>query len=243
MRTNILGVGFDDLTLDEALGRAMELIERRGSPGCFLCTPNPEIVWNARKNKDLAGALAAAHLVLADGVGVIYAARILKKPLRQRLPGIDFAYALLERLTKAGKSVFLLGAAPGVAEAAADALKARFPGLRIAGTQHGYFSDDGPVLSAINASGADFVMVCLGSPKQELWMLRNRDKLSVGLMAGLGGSLDVMAGKVQRAPVFWQKNGVEWLYRLLKEPKRIRRMAALPLFLLAAAHRRLKREG
>ena len=237
-RTDVLGVGFDDLTMDEAVAAALKLMNRRAAG--YACTPNPEIVMAARENASLAAALKAADLVLADGVGITKAAQLLRTPLKGRVPGIDFAQRVAAALAERGGSVFLFGAKPGVAEAAAEKLRAEYPGLVIAGTADGYFTDDKPVVEAINAAGPDFVMVCLGSPKQELWMAEHAGKISCGLMAGLGGSLDVLAGNVQRAPEAWRKLGLEWLYRVIKEPKRITRLAKLPLFVIEAAKGRGK---
>ena len=140
----------------------------------------------------------------------------------------------------AGKSVFLFGSKPGVAEAAADNLTAAYPGLVISGTCNGYFTDDGPIIEKINAASPDLLLVCLGAPKQELWMSENASRLNVRLMAGLGGSLDVFAGNVKRAPAAWQRLGLEWLYRLIKEPRRIKRMIKLPLFVLAVIIKRIR---
>lgn len=232
-RTDVLGVGFDDLTMEEAVEAALGFMNTRGAH--YACTPNPEIVMAAKKNAALRSALGQADLVLADGVGVTKAAAMLKTPLKARVPGIDFATAVIARLAERGGSVYLFGARPGVAEAAAARLAEAYPGLSIAGTSDGYFTDDGPIIEKINASSPDFLMVCLGSPKQERWMSENAGRLSCGLMAGLGGSLDVLAGNVQRAPEAWRKLGLEWLYRVIKEPKRLGRVARLPLFVLEAA--------
>ncbi|MCL2343670.1 MAG: WecB/TagA/CpsF family glycosyltransferase, partial [Firmicutes bacterium] len=205
-------------------------------------TPNPEIVWLCRKDPALASAVADAALVLPDGVGIVYAAKILGRPLRRRLPGIDFAQEILNRLAKSGGSVYLLGAKPGVAELAAQKLAENFPGLRVAGIHDGYFTDETPVIAAINAGKPDFLFVCLGSPKQELWMQRNAKSLDTGLLAGLGGSLDVFAGTVKRAPETWRKLGLEWLHRLFQEPRRLGRMLKLPLFLVMAVYERIRGE-
>ena len=142
-------------------------------------------------------------------------------------------------MAQAEKTLFLLGAKPGVAESAAQALQERFKGLKIVGTNDGYFSDDEPIVEKINAVSPDLLLVCLGAPKQELWMQKNAPALKVGLMAGLGGSLDVFAGVVERAPEAWQKLGLEWLYRLKKEPGRIKRMSNLPKFGFAVLGRRM----
>lgn len=232
MRINILGVGFDNVTMDEALARGEELLCSEGAH--YVVTPNPEIVETCRADAAANAAVNGADLVLPDGIGIVYGAKILHQPLRGRVPGIEFGTGMIERCAKLGKSVYLLGAKPGVAEQAAENLKNRFPGLVIAGTHDGYFKEDAPIAAEIKASGADMALVCLGAPKQELWMQRNAPRLRVGLMAGLGGSLDVFAGNVKRAPKFFQKLGLEWFYRLIKEPKRIGRMMKLPKFLFAA---------
>ncbi|NCB52180.1 MAG: glycosyltransferase [Clostridia bacterium] len=240
-RTDILGVGFDDLTMEEAVTAAMELIKTRS--GRYVATPNPEIVMLAREDERLRNALLEAALVLPDGIGVIKGASILGTPLKEKLPGIDFASEVMARLAKKGGSVFLFGAKPGVAEKAGTELSARYNGLSIAGVHDGYFSDDAPIVEEINSAAPDLLLVCLGAPKQELWMQNYDGRLNAGLMAGLGGSLDVFAGEVKRAPEAWQKLGLEWFYRLLREPKRIGRMMKLPLFVLAAVGERGKTHG
>ena len=232
-RIDVLGVGFDDLTMDEAVETALGFTETRQTR--YVCTPNPEIVMAARENASLAAALESADLILADGVGVTKAAAMLHTPLKSRVPGIDFAQHLMARLAERGGSVYFFGSKPGVAEEAAQNVSERFPGLRIVGMSDGYFKDDAPIIEKINAASPDFLMVCLVAPKQELWMQANTGKISCGVMAGLGGSLDVLAGRVERAPETWRKLGLEWLYRVIKEPKRIGRIAKLPLFVLEAA--------
>ena len=157
------------------------------------------------------------------------------------MPGIDFASGLLTRLAQTGGRLFLLGAKPGVADQAADNLRKTYPGLTVCGTHHGYFQEDGPVVEAIRQAQADVVFVCLGAPKQEVWMAQHGPATGAHLMVGLGGVLDVYAGHVKRAPVAWQKLGLEWCYRLLHQPSRIGRMAKLPGFLVAAAGEKRKR--
>lgn len=238
MRTDVLGVAFDNVTMDEAVDRALAMLEENGPH--LVVTPNPEIVQRAAKDPEFAGILSKADLVIPDGIGVVYAAKILGRPLKGRVPGIDFASALLERAAGTGRRLFLLGAAPGVAEQAAVNLRAAYPGLAVCGTHDGYFKEDGPVVDAIRESGADIVFVCLGFPKQEKWIAAHGEAAEARLYIGLGGSLDVFAGKVERAPESFQKLGLEWLYRLVKEPSRIGRMAKLPLFLVSALGARLK---
>lgn len=241
-RIDVLGVSFDDLTMDEAVEIALGFMQERRA--CYACTPNPEIVMAAKGDAALRAALSGAELVLADGVGITKAAAMLGTPLKSRVPGIDFASNVISRLAQRGGSVYLLGAKPLVAEAAAEKLTQTYPGIVIAGTNDGYFTDDASVIEKINAASPDFLMVCLGSPKQELWMSANAGRLSCGLMAGLGGSLDVLAGNVQRAPETWRRLGLEWLYRVIKEPKRLGRVMKLPAFVLeAAAEGRRRRHG
>lgn len=238
LRVDILGVGIDDLTPDEALEQAAGLIE----DGAFhyVVTPNPEFLQRAKRDPEFCAALNGAGLALADGVGVTYAAKILGRPLKGRVPGIDFAARLMGWMAKHGKRLFLLGAKPGVAEQAAQQLEASYPGLTICGVHDGYFTDSEAVAAGILASRADVVFVCLGAPKQELWMAQYGPETGVKLAVGLGGSLDVFAGAVERAPEGWQKLGLEWLYRLCREPRRIGRMAKLPLILADAAGARVK---
>ena len=230
MRINVLGVGFDNVTMDEAVDRGMELLH---SPGTHcVVTPNPEIVEVCRENLAARQAVNGADLVLPDGIGVVKGAKMLGTPLKEKVPGIEFAAGLMERMAAEGRSLYLLGAKPGVAETAGEKLAAKYPGLKIAGTQDGYFQEDGPVVEAIRQSGADCVFVCLGAPKQELWMAKHGEAAGARLLCGLGGSLDVFAGVVERAPKFWSDHGLEWFYRLCKNPWRAKRMMKLPLFLV-----------
>ncbi len=227
----------DDLTLSEAEAAGSALLEQPGFH--YAVTPNPEFILAARKDPQFRSVLNGADLSLADGIGVVYAAKILGRPLKGRTPGVDFAQRLMAVMARTGARLFLLGAKPGVAEQAADNLRKAHPGLVICGVHDGYFQDDAPVVEAVKAAQADVVFVCLGAPKQEFWMAKNGPATGARLMIGLGGCLDVFAGNVQRAPEGWQKAGLEWLYRLIKEPSRIGRMAKLPLILVDAVGARL----
>ena len=233
-----MGVGFDALAPEEALDRATELA---CGPGCkYAVTPNPEIVWLARRNTRLKQSLNGADLVVPDGIGIVYAAKILGTPLPSRVPGIELASGLLKRMAETSEPVYLLGAKPGVAERASERLKEQYPGLRIVGTGDGYFREDAPVIERINACRPRLLFVCLGFPRQELWMAEHRDQIDAGLMLSLGGSLDVFAGDVKRAPEGWRHLNLEWFYRLLRQPSRIGRMLKLPVFLLSVVWERLK---
>ena len=241
-RLLVLGTRIDRISQAGAIELALEnMKERRGA---YAVTPNTEIVLRARNDPALRDAISHAALSLPDSVGVEAAARILGTPIKERVPGIDFAADLLARMAEEGASVFLLGAREGVARRAAAALCGRFPGLVIAGAENGYYKsgDEDALIARINAASPDLLLVCLGSPKQELWMRRNAARLRVGLMTGLGGALDVFAGDIPRAPENWRRAGLEWLYRLLREPSRLRRVVVLPQILLFAVRNRIKGE-
>ena len=229
-RTDVLGVGFDNVTKAEAVERALELIDAR--EGRYVVTPNPEIVMLAKENPALKEALAGADIVLPDGAGIVKGAAILGRPMKEKVPGIDFACGVMARLAERGGSVYLFGAKPGVAETAAETLRTKFPGLVISGTSDGYFSDDGPIIEKIKDAAPDFLLVCLGAPKQELFMAKYGEATGCHLLMGLGGSMDIFAGVAQRAPEFYCKHNLEWFYRLIKNPSRFGRMMKLPLFLV-----------
>lgn len=238
MKKQVMTINFDNITMEEAVQTAMGHIA--AGTRCRVVTPNAEFALEAKKNPRFLSILNSSRLVLADGVSVVLASRILGDPMQGRVTGVGFAQALTAALAKEGKSLYLLGAKPGVAEQAAEKLKQEHPGLKIAGTHDGYFQDEGPVVAAINEAGPDALLVCLGAPKQEYFMEEYDGELTVPVMAGLGGSMDVLAGNVRRAPVLFQKCGLEWLYRLCKEPKRWKRMIRLPLYLWDAVIWRIK---
>ena len=239
MRIDVLGVGFDNVTMAEAVEQGMALLHSEGSH--YVVTPNPEIVEACRENGAAKAAVNGADLVLPDGIGIIKGAAMLGTPLKEKTPGIEFAAHMMERMAGEGMSLYLLGAKPGIAEQAAEKLSAQYPGLKIAGTHDGYFKEDGPVVEDIRQSGADCVFVCLGAPKQEFWMAKNGPATGARLLCGLGGSLDVFAGTVERAPKFFCDHGLERFYRLCKEPKRIGRMMKLPLFLVHVKQEKRKK--
>lgn len=240
MRIDVLGVGFDNMTMDQAVAEGVRLMNTEGAH--YVVTPNPEIVETCREDPEAMEAVGGADLVIADGIGVIYGAKLLGTPLKAKLPGIEFAQKLMERMAQDGKTLFLLGAKPGVAEEAARRLAEQYPGLTIVGTHDGYFKEDGPVVEEIRRSGADVVFVCLGAPKQEKWMRANGEATGAHLLLGLGGCLDVFSGTVQRAPEIYQKLGLEWFHRLLKNPSRAGRMMKLPLFLVHVVREKGKKK-
>lgn len=238
MKTDIMGLQFDNITMEEALDAAKALLQ--GEHAARVVTPNAEIAYEALHDENMRTLLNSAELMLPDGAGVVLASKILKTPLKQKVAGVDFADGLLGVLETTGQSLYLLGSKPGVGELAAQKMMQKHPKLKIAGIADGYFQDETPVIDKINASGADVLFVCLGAPKQEQFMARHQMALHVKLMAGLGGTLDSFAGTVKRAPKWMIRLNLEWLYRLIKEPKRFKRMLRLPKYLWAVVCKRIR---
>lgn len=235
-RVAILGVAVDDLLEDEALERCAALIAAGGPH--HVVTVNPEFVMEARRNRSFARVLAAADLATPDGFGLLLAARYLGTPLRGRVTGVELTLRLCAAAAGRGWRVFLLGAAPGVAEATAAALQQRFPGLIVAGCHAGTPDRvDEPAIRALVAAAApDLLLVAYGHPQQDLWIARNQPLLRVPLAMGVGGVFDYLAGRVPRAPALLRRLGLEWLYRLARQPRRWRRiLTAVPGFLWAVA--------
>ena len=229
-KVNILGVKVDKVTTEGATDKIMQFLS--GDKLSKVYTPNSEIIMTAYKNNEFKAVLNDADLLTADGIGVVYASRILKNPISERAAGYDIACEVLKRINGTSYGLFLFGGKPGVAEAAKENLLQKYPSLNIVGMRNGYFKpeDEEEIVRQINESGADIVFVCLGAPKQELWIDKYKDSLNVKVAMGIGGSLDVFAGTVQRAPEFFCRHGLEWFYRLVKEPSRAGRMLALPKF-------------
>ncbi len=225
----LFGTPLDRVSLDEAVEKIEDFIVSHQR--ALVCTPDTTAILRAQRDRQLREAYARANLVTPDGTGLVWAARLLGAPLRERVSGID----LLERLFSQGRGLkaFLLGAAPGVAERAAQRLTEKYPNLQIVGTQHGYFHPDenDQVLEVIRQVQPDMVLIGLGVPRQERWMLENRQKLDVPVMMGVGGCFDVWAGRLRRAPQRWRQLGLEWFYRLLQEPRRLGRTSAILLFI------------
>ena len=238
MKIDVMGLKFDSMTMDEALSRAEALL--RGEKAAYVVTPNAEIAYEALHDVQLREMLNGADLMLPDGAGVVLASKLLRTPVKQKVAGVDFAAGLLGILERNGQSLYLLGGKTGIGELAAQKMLEAHPQLRIAGIADGYFQDEAPVVAKINASGADALFVCLGAPKQERFMVQHQQELHVHLMAGLGGSLDAFAGTVQRAPAWMIRLNLEWLYRLIREPKRFRRMLRLPKYLWAVMLKRIR---
>ncbi|SEH44391.1 N-acetylglucosaminyldiphosphoundecaprenol N-acetyl-beta-D-mannosaminyltransferase [Halobacillus karajensis] len=230
MKEKFLGVDVSNYTYAQLKENIMsDINERRKS---FIVAINPEKILHAQKDADLLHLLNRATYQIPDGVGILVASKMTGGSIRERVTGIDMLLALCEQASLHAKSIFLYGAKPGVAEQAKDRLKSMYPDLQIAGVLDGYEKDQEKVKETINHAQPDILFVALGSPRQEYWIVDHMHELDVQVFQGVGGSFDVLSGKVKRAPDSFQKVGLEWLYRLIKEPWRIKRQIKLPTFLL-----------
>lgn len=235
---DILGISVDKVDMRKAISIFSNLMETEECS--LIVTPNSEIIMNATKDESLRKIIESADLVIPDGIGLVYASKLLGQPLKERVTGIDFMEMILIWLQEHEKSIYLFGSKPeneereAVCDLAAKKKQMQYPNLKIAGTHHGYFKpeEEDSIVENINASGADFLCVALGSPKQEEFIARHRESLKVKAAIGVGGSFDVWAGTLKRAPEFYQNHGLEWLYRFIQEPTRYKRMAALPNFMI-----------
>ena len=244
---NVLGIPVDNINMKEALNK-VELFLEKGSNNDnnsvkTIYTPNSEIMMAAQRDKDLKEILSSGSMLIADGAGVVLAAKILGYKLPERVAGYDLVENIFSSFGKKGLRVFLLGSKPGIAEAAAISVISKYKGIEISGYHHGYFSKEetNSIINKINESRTDLLLVGFGAPKQEKWIHEYKDILKVKVCIGVGGSLDGFAGNVPRAPEFFQKHNLEWLYRLYREPRRFWRMLDIPKFLLLALKSRLIR--
>ena len=228
----VLGVRVDDVTNDELLAAVDGYVA--GRQPHQIITLNPEMLVAACDDPQLRQVLNSADLNVADGVGLMAAARWLGHPLRERVTGSDGIYRLSEHCARRGYRPFFLGAAGGVAEVAAGRLSARYPGLEVAGAYVGSpcAEDEDDVVSRVRAAAPDLLFVAYGVPAEERWIARNRDRLAVPVMIGVGGAFDFVAGVARRAPPWMRQAGLEWLHRLIRQPWRWRRQLALIRFVI-----------
>jgi N-acetylglucosaminyldiphosphoundecaprenol N-acetyl-beta-D-mannosaminyltransferase len=232
MKETILGVDVSTDNYDALTAKLLKRIDNREK--AFIVAINPEKIIKAQEDPSLMKLLNSADFQIPDGIGVILASKFKGGQIRERVTGIDMMLKLCETAAKHQKRIFLYGGKPGRADEAKVKLEEMYPGIQIAGTLHGYEKDQQIVRETINQSQADIIFVAMGSPAQENWIVANKDMLHPSVYQGVGGSFDVISGKIERAPESFQKMGLEWLYRLMKEPWRIKRQAVLPLFLLKA---------
>lgn len=230
----IQGFDVDSFTFEQAVDWAYS---KHGQ----IVTINPEMISAAQKNSDFAEIINSAELVVADGIGVEIGLKILGYKVK-RIAGIDLGKALVEKFTASGKSVAMIGAKPGVVDSAIENLSKEYQNLNVVYFHDGYFDNDEDIIESVISANPDLILVALGSPKQEFFIHNLKEKLPNSTLIGLGGSFDVWAGVVERAPKIYQKLGLEWLYRTLKEPKRFKRIfPTLPLFVLKVLKERFSK--
>ena len=231
-RVNILGVAVDAVTMPEAVAAVEYYMDARA--GVTVATANAEMIMRATKDAALRDVLAAAALVVPDGAGTVWAARHLGHAMPERVAGYDLVQELLRRAPAAHRRVYFFGAAPGVAEKAKAKAEQLYPGIEIVGVRDGFFSADmnDAIISDIRTARPDLLLVALGVPKQEKGIHEHLAALGVPVAIGVGGTLDVMAGVMKRAPRWMQKAKLEWLFRGMLQPKRAGRLLALPKFVL-----------
>lgn len=232
-RLEILGVGIDPIDSNEALQRIGQFIAS-GTPHQVV-TANAEIIYQASKNEKMKKVVNNAQMVTADGSGVVWASRQLGQPLAQRVTGIDLVNNICQQSAIDKWKIYILGSAPGVAATAANNIRDKYPGCNIVGTHHGYFKaqEEKQIIAELEQLKPDVLFVALGAPKQEYWIAEHMQQLNIPVAMGIGGSMDVLSGNVKRAPKWMQKMSLEWLYRLILEPTRYKRMLALPKFVFA----------
>ena len=226
----ILGVPVAALTMREAVEQAERWMDERR--GALIATANAEMIMNATRDEELFEILRSADLVVPDGAGTVWAARQLGYEMPERVAGYDLSQELLRRAPQKNRRVFFFGSAPGVAEKAKQKAEELYPGISVVGVRNGYFSseEEPKIIQEIREAHPDLLLVALGVPKQEKWLKKHKDALDVPVSIGVGGTLDVMAGTMRRAPVWMQKAKLEWLFRALLQPKRAGRLLALPKF-------------
>lgn len=236
----ILGVRVHDVSMEETIA-CLERMAVSREPH-HVVTVNPEFVMTARKDEDFREVLNKASLALPDGNGILWAARLLGKGMKERVPGIDAVLRFAPIARHLGLRIFLLGAAPGVAEATAERLMQSNPGLQVVGVYSGspHPAEDDAICRRIEAARPDVLLVAYGSPRQDLWIHRNQPRLRVPIAMGVGGTFDFIAGVARRAPRWIRGAGFEWMHRLLREPHRWRRMTALPHFAWLVLSNRVK---
>lgn len=240
-KVNILGVHFDNVTMDQMINQLKRHIEQEEK--VFLVTGNPEIIMYAQNHPAYKDIIVQADYNIPDGIGIVKASRILGHPVKERVTGFDTMMNLLKEADKHQYKVYFLGAKDEVLDLAKKNIKKKFPNLDLVGAHHGYFSwTESTVVTDIQRLKPDLVFVGMGFPLQENWIFQHLPDFQKGIFIGVGGSLDVLAGLTKRAPEPWQKYSAEWLYRLIQRPSRGKRMIVLPLFALRVFAQKIQRK-
>ena len=231
-KVDILGVNVDSLTMREAIDKVESFFEERKP--VIVATANAEMLMRATHDEELKNILNAAELVVPDGAGTVWAAHHLGYEMPERVAGYDLAQELMKRAPAKNRRVYFFGSAPGVADKAKLKAEELYPGIQIVGTRNGYFkeTDEPQIIADIKVAQPDLLLAALGVPKQEKWLAKYKDELNVPVSIGVGGTFDVMAGVMKRAPKWMQKAKLEWLFRAILQPKRAGRLIALPKFVL-----------
>lgn len=238
-KVSILGVEFDNKTKEVFLEKLMERVNSQKKT--FVVTANPEIVMYANSDAAYMSLLKEADYIAADGIGIIKGAQILETPIVERVAGFDLLTDLLEKASEQGSRVYFLGAKEAVLQSAVQNVQKKYPSIQIVGSRNGYFdSSDSSIIEAVQATQPDMIFVALGYPKQEQWIHQYMATASKGLLMGVGGSFDVLSGQSKRAPKVFIDLNIEWLYRLIKQPTRLKRMMVLPKFLLEVKREKKK---
>lgn len=229
-KVDILGIQVASLTMSQAVAAAESYMDEK--KGVMIATANAEMIMRANEDSELQDILNTAELVVPDGAGTVWAAHHLGADMPERVAGYDLAQNLLARAPQKKRRVFFFGSAPGVAALAKKKAEELYPGIDIVGVRDGYYKKDeeAAIIEEIKAAKPDLLLVALGVPRQEKWLRQNLSALQVPLGIGVGGTFDVMAGVMKRAPLWMQKAKLEWLFRGLLQPKRIGRLMALPRF-------------
>ncbi len=241
MKVEVLGIKIDQVTYQQSLEEAKKMINAGGKH--YVVTPNPEMIVAAQSDSQFRDILTKADLAIADGFGLVKLANLTGRILPERIAGVDFVQGLAALAQEFGFNMFLLGAAEDVADKAANNLKKVFPKLKIVGTFSGDADEtqDHKALSVLKSKKIDILIVAYGQVKQEKWIKRNLPKLNVKLAIGVGGALDFISGNRRRAPVWLQRAGLEWAFRLINEPWRLKRQFALPYFVYLVIREKLKK--
>ena len=231
-KVDILGVNVDAMTMSESVAQIETYMA--GEEPMMIATANAEMIMRATQDEELRDILNRAAIVTADGAGTVWAARHLGYEMPERVAGYDLAQQLMKNSVQQGQRIYFFGSAPGVAEKAKAKAEQLYPGIQIVGTRDGYFTeaDEPAIIEDIKAKRPHLLLVALGVPKQEKWLAKHQAELGVPVAIGVGGTLDVMAGVMKRAPLWMQKAKLEWLFRGMLQPKRAGRLLALPKFVL-----------
>jgi N-acetylglucosaminyldiphosphoundecaprenol N-acetyl-beta-D-mannosaminyltransferase len=234
--SKIMGIPVPKLTMQETVQIVNDRITSRSQETSHIVTLNPEITMSCQQDPQLRKIIDEASLLTADGIGIVIVSRLKGNPLPERVTGYDLLIQLLETGNEKKWTFYLLGADEATSKKAAETIMIRYPNVSIVGRHHGFFDDteDERIVADIGASRPDILAVALGAPRAEQWIYTYKHKLNAKVAMGVGGSLDVIAGKVKRAPVIWQRMNMEWLYRLLNQPSRWRRQLILPRFAIRA---------